>query len=612
MFALTGVAGYLFVPLAEAVVFAMLASYALSRTLVPTLANYWLTTHDEAHAENRGATRFGRFQQGFEHRFEAARERYHNGLKRAIDNRRLFAPIFLLLCLASLGLGPFLGFDFFPAVDAGQIKMHVKGRSGLRVEDTAKLCDQIEEKIRSIIPADEIDNITDNIGLPNSGINLVYSNSAPVGTGDADVLISLKEGHKPTADYVRTLRLQLPRDFPSTGFSFLPADITGQILNFGLPSPIDVQVVGYSIEKNRDFANKLVKKFVQIPGAADIHIQQSFDEPQIDVNVDRDKALEVGLTQQNIGNNLLVALSGSFQTQPTFWVDKRTGVQYNIATQAPQYRMTSLDDLKNLPIGNGASSQLLSNVATFGRTNGPSVVSHYNAQPTLDIFGSVQDTDLGSVAGRINSIVDDSLKELPKGSTVAVRGEVQTMWTAYGQLLGGLAFAIVLVYLLIVVNFQSWLDPFIIVTALPAALAGIMWILFITFTPLSVPALTGAIMCMGVATANSILVVSFARERLQAGVDPYEAAIEAGYTRFRPVLMTALAMIIGMVPMALGLGEGGEQNAPLGRAVIGGLLFATGSTLFFVPTVFAIMHGRRKAKVARRDAPPSGALAGAH
>ena len=604
MFNLGGVAGYLFVPLAEAVVFAMLASYLLSRTLVPTLANYWLKAHDDAHAENRGATRFGRFQQGFEHRFEAIRERYHSGLKAAVGARKIFAPVFLLLCLASLGLFHFLGADFFPTVDAGQIKMHIRARSGLRVEDTARLCDQIEEAIRKIVPAAELDNITDNIGIPNSGLNLTYSNSAPVGPEDADIQISLTQDHKATATYVADLRSDLPKAFPSTTFSFLPADITSQILNFGLPAPIDVQVKGYKIDENHAWIDKLMDKMKAIPGAADVHIQQAFDQPQIDVNVNREKAMDVGLTQRDVGNNLLVSLSGSFQTSPTFWIDKKTGVQYNIATQTPQYLLTTLDDLRNTPVtaatGN-AGPQLLANVATFGRTNGPTTVTHYNAAPALDVYAGYQGTDLGYVADQVNDLVDSSLKDLPKGSTVSVRGQAQTMQSAYAELLGGLAFAILLVYLLIVVNFQSWLDAFIIITALPAALAGIMWMLFITFTPLSVPALTGAIMCMGVATANSILVVSFARERLHAGSDPYTAAIEAGFGRFRPVLMTALAMIIGMIPMALGLGEGAEQNAPLGRAVIGGLLFATFSTLFFVPTVFSIMHGRRQNRAANAN-----------
>ena len=596
MFALGGVAGYLFVPLAEAVVFAMLASYLLSRTVVPTMANY-LLRGQKLHNEARGTGFFSRFQQGFEHRFEAVRERYHGVLQAAVDSSRVFAPIFLVVCLASVGLFHFLGEDFFPDVDAGAIKMHLRARSGLRVEDTAKLCDQVEEAIRRIIPNDELDNITDNIGIPNSGLNLTYSNSAPVGPQDADVQISLKEDHKPTADYVREMRRQLPRDFPSVTFSFLPADITSQILNFGLPAPIDVQVKGYKLLENQAYMDKLMGQIILIPGAVDVHMQQAFDQPQIDVNVDREKAMDLGLTQRDVGSNLLVALSGSFQTSPTFWIDKKTGVQYNIATQAPQYLLTTLDDLRNTPITSAAGTggaQLLANMATFGRTNGPNTVTHYNAAPALDIYAGFQDTDLGSVADRVNDLVDKSLNELPKGSSVSVRGQAQTMLSAYSELLGGLVFAILLVYLLIVVNFQSWLDAFIIITALPAALAGIMWMLFVTFTPLSVPALTGAIMCMGVATANSILVVSFARERMHAGSDPRTAAIEAGFTRFRPVLMTALAMMIGMVPMALGLGEGAEQNAPLGRAVIGGLLFATFSTLFFVPTVFSIMHGRRQ------------------
>jgi CzcA family heavy metal efflux pump len=617
MFNLGGVAGYLFVPLAEAVIFAMLASYLLSRTVVPTMANY-LLRGQPLHSEAHGTGFFSRFQRGFEHRFEVLRDRYHGLIKTAIDSRRVFAPAFLLVCVASLGLVMFLGFDFFPTVDAGQIKMHIRARSGLRVEDTAKLCDQIETQIRKLIPADELDNITDNIGVPNSGLNLTYTSSGVIGPQDADIQIQLTENHRPVADYMRKMREQFPAEFPSIIFSFLPADITSQILNFGLPAPVDIQVRGYKVEENRVWLQKVMQQVTMVPGATDVHMQQGFDQPQIDVDVDRDKAMSVGLTQQNVGSNLLVSLSGSFQTSPTFWIDKKTGVQYQVATQTPQYRLTTLEDLRNTPIGDanpaGSTAQLLANVASFGRTNGPTTVSHYNAGPVLDVYVDVQDTDLGSVTSRVDSIVNESLKDLPKGSVVSVRGQAETMKSSYIQLLGGLAFAIILVYLLIVVNFQSWLDPFIIITALPAALAGIVWMLFLTFTPLSVPALTGAIMCMGVATSNSILVVSFARERMQNGSDPYTAAIEAGFTRFRPVLMTALAMIIGMIPMSLGLGDGGEQNAPLGRAVIGGLLLATLSTLFFVPTVFSIMHGRRQARIDRRNSNHSGdpAPAAAH
>ena len=452
MFALTGVAHYLFVPLAEAVVFAMLASYVLSRTLVPTLAQYWLKTHDDAHQAKRGANRAARFQQGFEHRFETVRERYRVLLQGAVDNRAIFGSVFIGACLISLVLILFLGFDFFPTVDSGQIKMHIRARSGTRVEETAKLSDQIETRIRQIIPTDQIATISDNIGLPNSGINLSYSNSAPVGPGDADIQIALKEGHSPTANYVREMRRQLPGDFPGTQFSFLPADIVSQILNFGLPAPIDVQVIGYGIEANRKYADSIMQKIKEIPGAADIHIQQSFDQPQIDVNVDRQRADELGITQRDVGTDLLISLSGSFQTSPTFWVDPKNGVQYAIATQTPQYRMTNLGDLANTPIvpsvGNN-QPQILSNLATFGREDGPSVVSHYNVQPTIDIFGAVQDSDLGSVSRGINKILKESAKDIPKGTTVAVRGQVQTMRSAYTQLLEGLAFAIVLVYLLI-------------------------------------------------------------------------------------------------------------------------------------------------------------------
>jgi multidrug efflux pump subunit AcrB len=481
-------------------------------------------------------------------------------------------------------------------VDAGQIKLHLRARTGTRIEETASLADAVEAKIKDTIPAEEIDSLVDNIGLPYSGINTAYSTSAPVGPSDADVFISLKEGHKPIADYIRALRKELPQDFPSVSFAFLPADIVSQILNFGLPSPLDVQITGYNVDANRAYASKLLEKLKQVPGAADLHIQQAYDYPQINVDVDRSNAQQVGLTQLNVASNLLVALSGSFQTAPTFWLDPKTGIQYNIVTQAPQYDLESLNDLGNTSITSGGGrSQLLSNLATFKRSTGPAVVSHVNAVPSIDIFGAVQDTDLGSVASAARKIVADTQADLPKGSKIAVRGQVETMNTSFHGLFLGLAGAVLLIYLLIVVNFQSWLDPFIIITALPAALAGIVWMLFLTHTTLSVPALTGAIMCMGVATANSILIVSFARERMTAGDDALTAALEAGFTRFRPVLMTALAMIIGMVPMALGLGEGGEQNAPLGRAVIGGLLFATVATLLFVPCVFCLVHGRRSA-----------------
>ena len=600
MFLLAGIAKYLFVPLAEAVVFAMLASYILSRTLVPTLSKYWLKMHDpQAHTRARGA--LARFQAGFEKRFEALRERYHALMEAALRSGPRFAAVFLLVMMATALLAfpfgkymPGLGQDFFPTVDAGQIKLHLRARTGTRIEETAALSDAVEATIRQAIPAKELTNIVDNIGLPYSGINLAYSTSAPVGPGDADIFIQLAEHHRPTAEYVRALRDKLAADYPSTTFAFLPADIVSQILNFGLPSSLDVQVTGFNADANRNYANLLLAKMRAIPGAVDLRIQQAFDYPQINVDVDRSKAELLGLTQQNVASNMLVSLSGSFQTSPSFWIDPKTGTQYSVATQTPQYSLETLNDLATTPItaGNGGPLQMLANVASFRRTAGPSVVTHYNATPALDIFGSVQDVDLGYVSAQINKILADTAKDLPKGTKVTVRGQVQTMNASFNGLLLGLLGAILLVYLLIVVNFQSWLDPFIIITALPAALAGIVWMLFLTHTTVSVPALTGAIMCMGVATANSVLIVSFARERMNAGDDAFHAASQAGFTRFRPVLMTALAMIIGMIPMALGLGDGGEQNAPLGRAVIGGLLFATVATLFFVPTVFTIIHGR--------------------
>jgi multidrug efflux pump subunit AcrB len=608
MFLLAGIAKFLFIPLAEAVVFAMLASYILSRTLVPTLAKFWLKRHD--HAAPKAGNFLARFQQRFERGFEKMRARYHALLHVALRSGPKFAVIFLASMAATallafpLGPLPGLGQDFFPSVDGGQIKLHMRARSGTRIEETAALCDQVESTIRETIPAAQLVNIVDNLGLPYSGINLAYSTSAPVGPGDADIFVNLSENHRPTADYVRALRSKLAAEYPSATFSFLPADMIGQILNFGLPSPIDVQVVGFNVEANRNFANLLLQKLRSVPGAVDLHIHQSGDYPQFNVDVDRSKAQLVGLTEQAVASNMLVSLSGSFQTSPSFWIDPKTGTQYQVATQTPQFRLENLNDLGNTPLnGPGGASQLLSSVATIHRSVAPAVVSHYNATPALDIYGSVHGTDLGYVAARINKIIAESKKDLPKGSSVVMRGQVQTMQASFNGLLIGLIGAIVLVYMLIVVNFQSLLDPFIIITALPAALAGIVWMLFLTHTTVSVPALTGAIMCMGVATANSVLVISFARERMNAGDDAFEAASQAGFTRLRPVLMTALAMIIGMVPMALGLGDGGEQNAPLGRAVIGGLIFATIATLFFVPTVFSIIHGRGLARTLHSPEP---------
>jgi multidrug efflux pump subunit AcrB len=599
MFMLAGIARFLFVPLAEAVVFAMLASYALSRTLVPTLAKYWLQRH-EAQAPPRGLLQH--YQQRFERWFVRVRARYEQLLGQALTAGGRFAVPFLAAMAATALLAfpfgrylPGLGQDFFPSVDAGQIKLHVRAPTGIRIDETAALCDRIEASIRALIPAKEIATIVDNVGVPYSGINLSYSTSAPVGPGDADIFVNLTPEHRATADYVRMLRRALPQVYPSTMFAFLPADIVSQILNFGLPAPLDVQVSGFNVEANRQYAEGLLARMRAIPGAVDLRIQQAFDYPQIRVDVDRSKAALLGLSQRDVASDLLVSLSGSFQTSPSFWIDPKTGNQYNVTTQTPQFRLSSLQDLAATPVTGGGGPQLLANLATFSRAVAPAVVSHYDSTPVIDIYGSVQGTDLGFISSQISKLVAQTRHDLPRGSQVMVRGQVKTMTDSFTGLLIGLAGAVVLVYLLIVVNFQSWRDPFIIITALPAALAGIVWMLFLTHTAVSVPALTGAIMCMGVATANSVLVISFARERMQAGDDARRAAITAGVTRFRPVLMTALAMIIGMLPMALGFGEGGEQNAPLGRAVIGGLLFATVATLFFVPTIFTLVHGRRNA-----------------
>jgi multidrug efflux pump subunit AcrB len=599
MFLLAGIAKFLFIPLAEAVVFAMLASYMLSRTLVPTLAKFWLKAHD--HEANKKPTNILlRWQGAFERGFARARDRYKQLLQTALMGGPRFAIVFLA-CMAATALlafplGPFpgLGQDFFPSVDSGQIKLHMRARTGTRIEETAALCDAVEATIRETIPASEIVNVVDNIGLPYSGINLAYSTSAPIGPADADIYVNLTSHHKPTAGYVQALRTKLAATYPSSTFAFLPADMIGQILNFGLPSPIDVQIVGFNTQANREVANQLLQQLRTVPGAVDLHIHQAGDYPQFNVDVDRSKAELVGVTEQAVASNVLVSLSGSFQTAPSFWVDPKGGTQYQVVAQTPQYRLQNLNDLGNTPL-NGASnsSQILSNLISIHRSAAPAVVSHYNATPSIDIYGSVQGADLGSVSTQIEKVVAQAKKDLPRGSNIVIRGQVQTMKASFSGLLIGLVGAIVLVYLLIVVNFQSWLDPFIIVTALPAALAGIVWMLFLTDTTVSVPALMGAIMCMGVATANSVLVISFARERMDAGETALEAALQAGYTRLRPVVMTATAMIIGMIPMALGLGEGGEQNAPLGRAVIGGLIFATVATLFFVPTVFSIIHGRK-------------------
>jgi len=600
MFLLSGVARYLFVPLAEAVVFAMLASYFLSRTLVPTMSKYLIRGHEhdvERHSvESRNP--FVRWQVRFEHGFERLRNAYHGLLERCLHHRRAFVTAFFAACLASLAVvAPWLGEDFFPSVDSGTFKLHVRGPTGMRIEETARLCDLVEQSIRQQLPQGSVASVIDNIGLPYSGLNLSYSSSAPVGSSDADILVTLNERGHVTDKYVHDLRLGLAKQFPGVTFAFLPADIVSQILNFGLPAPIDIQIVGNNLAANRQYANSLLEKVRRVPGIADPRIQQPSDQPYMHLFVDRTKAQEIGYTAHDVAQNLLVSLSGSFQTSPTFWVDPKNRVSYQIATQTPQYRLSTLQDLENVPVTGTAPDfppTILANVASIQRGTGEAVISHYDIQPVLDIFGSIQGRDLGGVSRDINRIIEQTKNQLPRGTRVVMRGQVQTMNASFTGLFAGLVFSIVLVYLLIVVNFQSWLDPFIIITALPAALTGIVWLLFATHTTLSVPALTGTIMCMGVATSNSILVVQFATEKMAEGKDPLAAALDAGFTRFRPVLMTAMAMIIGMVPMSLGLGDGGEQNAPLGRAVIGGLLFATVSTLFFVPTVFSILHGMRR------------------
>jgi multidrug efflux pump subunit AcrB len=596
MFFLGGVARYLFVPLAEAVVFAMLASYFLSRTIVPTMAKYLLKGHEHDRVEQARASRnpFVRFQIAFEHTFERLRVRHYAGLKLCLEYRAVFLISIVAFWIVSLVvLYPWLGQDFFPSVDGGQFKLHVRAHTGTRIEDTARLCDQIEDVIRGEIPKSELGTIIDNIGLPYSGLNLSYSNSAPVGTGDADILVSLAEKHRPTAEYTHALRDRLTRDFPGTEFYYLPTDMVSQILNFGLPAQIDVQIAGLQVDKNRALAEQLMQQISRIPGATDLRVQQPFDLPKWTVDVDRTRAQEVGYSQRDVAQDLLTSLSGSFQTSPTFYLNPQNHVSYNIAVQTPQYDVKSLQDLENFPIaisGSTQQPQLLGNLASIVRGAEPGIVSHYNAQPIIDVYGSVEGTDLASVARQIEQKIDDSKSKLPRGSQIFLRGQIETMHSSFQGLVFGLAFSIVLVYALIVVNFQSWLDPFIIIAALPGALAGIVWVLFVTGTHISVPALTGAIMCMGVATANSILVVSFAKEKMEEGLSATEAALSAGFTRFRPVIMTALAMIIGMVPMALGVGDGGEQNAPLGRAVIGGLLLATFGTLTFVPVFFSLMH----------------------
>ncbi|WP_321924512.1 efflux RND transporter permease subunit [Paraburkholderia guartelaensis] len=615
MFLLSGVARYLFVPLAEAVVFAMCASYFFSRTLIPTLAMYLLRARKPDAAPARGiAGALTRFQAGFERRFEAVRNRYRALLQAAIAQRRRFVVLWVALCLGSLVLVPFTGRDFFPAVDTGEIRLHLRAPTGTRIEETARITDEVEAKIRSVIPAAEQAAVLDNIGVPVSGINLTYDSSDPIGPEDADILITLASKHKPTAQYVAKLRNVLNAAFPGVTFAFLPADIVSQILNFGLPAPIDVQIVGNKLAQNRVVANHLLDEMRGVRGLVDARIQQPGDEPTINVDVDRTKALQAGLTQHDVAQNLLIALSGSSQTTPNFWLDPKNGVSYPLVTEVPQYDIHSLQTLANIPVTTSQSVSFtpqnqLGTLGTVSRSSQEAVVSHYNVQPVLDIFASTQGRDLGGVASDVNRLVNEARAQLPPGSSIVMRGQVQSMNASFSGLAAGLVFAIALVYLLMVVNFQSWLDPLIIVSGLPASLAGIAWMLFVTQTTLSVPALTGTILCMGIATANSILVINTARESLAAGMEPLAAALDAGFNRFRPVLMTALAMLIGMLPMALGLGDGGEQNAPLGRAVIGGLAIGTLSTLVFVPVVFGMVHGwlakRRAARDASNDAQAS-------
>jgi multidrug efflux pump subunit AcrB len=625
MFFLPGVSGFLFVPLAEAVMFAMIGSFILSRTLVPTLAGYLLRMqhgaaherevmeeHDAQAGPRRSHNPLAAFQHGFERRFEWIRFRYRGLLAMALEQRGPFLIGFMVLVLLSFGLVPFLGQNFFPAVDAGQIDMHVRVPTGTRIEETAAQFDGIEQAIRDTIPPAQTGDIVDNIGLPFSGLNLAFQNTGSIGPQDGDIYVSLKEGHQPTAMFVKRLRQVLPERFPGTTFAFLPADIISQILNFGAPAPIDVQITGPDEAANQAYIDEVMRRLRKIPGLVDVRLQQANNYPEFKVDVNRTEADRLGVTERDVTNSLSTSLAGSGQTAPAYWLNPKNGVSYPIVAQSPQYRVDTLSDLENTPVnGAGGSAQLLGATADFHRGQTAAVVSHYAIAPALDIFATTQARDLGGVAADIQSVLKDTKADVPKGAVVTLRGQVLTMNTAFSGLLFGLMGAVVLIYLIIVVNFQSWLDPFVIITALPAALAGIVWMLFVTGTPLSVPALIGAIMCMGVATANSILVVSFCREQLQVTGDGIEAALTAGFTRFRPVLMTALAMIIGMAPMALALGEGGEQNAPLGRAVIGGLLFATVATLLFVPVVFSLVHGRGREAI-RPASPPEPTLEPVH
>ena len=603
MFFLTGVARYLFVPLAEAVVFAMLASYLLSRTLVPTLV-MWFYQHVQLHGEHKddaGAPfwilPFIHFQRAFENGFARFRNGYRALLAACFEHRQPFVIFFLVFCVGSGLLLAVLGRNFFPSVDTGQFLLHMRAPTGTRIEETERLAEQINQVIRREVPPRELGGILDNIGIPNSSINLSYNTSGVIGTGDADILVSLKPGHASTADYVRRLRTRLNREFPGTLIYFLPADIVSQTLNFSLPAPLDVQIVGRNQVKNRQLAVRLADQIKKIPGAVDVRVQQPDNLPQLSISVDRSKAAAMGLTEQNVANSVLLGLSGSSQVQPAFWLNPDVGVQYTVNVSAPQYTLDSVQQLNALPVSaslpGASSAQILANVAAIRRVEIPPVISHYNVAPVIDIYGDVDQRDLGGVLDDLQPLIQKMTNDLPRGSEIIVRGQAETMRSSYLGLGVGLIMAIVLIYFLLVVNFQSWLDPFIILTALPGALAGVIWGLFLSQTTLSVPALMGAIMCLGVATANAVLVVSFARDNLRRGMDSMAAALEAGTGRIRPVLMTALAMIIGMLPMSLGLGEGGEQNAPLGRAVIGGLVIATIATLFFVPVVFSFLYRHR-------------------
>jgi multidrug efflux pump subunit AcrB len=595
MFFLSGVARYLFVPLAEAVVFALFASYFFSRTIIPTLVMFLLPRELAQHRHSETGQTLGRFakiHQRFEHAFESLQAGYSRLFTQCLEHRKIFVSSFLTFCLLSLLLLPWLGQDFFPTVDAGQLLLHVRAKTGTRIEETARDVDEVERYIRTQIPANELTGTLDNVGVPTSGINLSYNSTGTIGNADADILVSLQPNHHPTAEYIARLRGQLPKQFTGLSFFFEPADIVAQTLNFGVPAPIDIQFVGQDVAGNFKVAAQIAEKMRAIPGAVDVHIQQALDQPRLQYDVDRLRLQQLGLTERDVANNVLISLSSSFQTTPNFWLNPQNGVSYNIAVQTPQYKINSIDALNNIPVNSPTASvpQLFENLASMTHESEPAVVSHYNVRPVVDIYASVQGRDLGGVARDVQRITADAVKSLPRGSTLVTRGQVATMHSSFVGLFAGLAFAVALVYLLLVVNFQSWTEAFIIITALPGALAGVAWMLFLTRTTLSVPALMGTIMCIGVATSNSVLVITFANEHFAESRDSFRAALEAGATRLRPVMMTALAMIIGMIPMALGLGDGGEQNAPLGRAVIGGLLFATVATLFFVPIIFAMIR----------------------